>query len=178
VKLVNCFSGSKGLTGGSLQDVLEYRNQRDRKRRERCLGHVRAAAAAGEYDNREDWVMKQKSSFLREQLPEAEIRDYAEFLSGLRNDPKDRHVLAAALKTNAEVIITMNVKDFIPRPESVSCLTPDEQLVALWAAGHHNTIRDVLEDIRLSWPDPVVLSVFLERLKFHAPVFASFLENW
>lgn len=42
----------------SLQDVLEYRNQRDRKRRERFLGHVRAAAAAGEYDNPEDWVMK------------------------------------------------------------------------------------------------------------------------
>lgn len=123
-------------------------------------------------------VANARVRFLREQLPEAEIRDYAEFLSGLRNDPKDRHVLAAALKANAEVIITMNVKDFIPRPESVSCLTPDEQLVALWAAGHHNTIRDVLEDIRLSWPDPVVLSVFLERLKFHAPVFASFLENW
>jgi hypothetical protein len=31
------------------------------------------------------------------------------------NDPKDRHVLAAAVRANAEVIVTFNIRDF-PEP--------------------------------------------------------------
>jgi predicted nucleic acid-binding protein len=46
-------------------------------------------------------------------FPDALVQDYDALLEGLvLPDPKDRHVLAAAIKTNADVIVTNNLKDF------------------------------------------------------------------
>lgn len=41
----------------ALKDVLEYRDRRDARRQERFRQHVQAAAAAGEYDDPEEWGM-------------------------------------------------------------------------------------------------------------------------
>jgi len=49
-------------------------------------------------------------------FPDALVQDYEVLLNELTlPDPKDRHVLAAAIKTNADVIVTNNLKDF-PAP--------------------------------------------------------------
>lgn len=40
-----------------LEDVLAYRDFRDAERRRRFREHFRSAAAAGEYDNPEEWVL-------------------------------------------------------------------------------------------------------------------------
>ena len=46
-------------------------------------------------------------------LPDAQITDFEMLEPGLvLPDPKDRHVLAAAVKAGAEVIITKNLRDF------------------------------------------------------------------
>ena len=46
-------------------------------------------------------------------FPDAMVSNYAPLIEGLElPDPKDRHVLAAAIKTNANVIVTNNVKHF------------------------------------------------------------------
>ena len=46
-------------------------------------------------------------------FPDALVTNYSGLISGLKlPDPKDRHVLAAAIKTNANVIVTNNIKDF------------------------------------------------------------------
>jgi len=40
-------------------------------------------------------------------FPDALVQDYDGLLEGLTlPDPKDRHVLAAAIKTNADVVVT------------------------------------------------------------------------
>lgn len=47
-------------------------------------------------------------------------------------DQKDRHVLAAAVQSRCEVLVTFNVKDFPPRstePHRVAVVTPDEFLL-------------------------------------------------
>jgi predicted nucleic acid-binding protein len=44
-------------------------------------------------------------------------------------DPKDRHVLAAAIKANADAIVTFNLKDFpeaVLRPYSLEAIHPDD----------------------------------------------------
>lgn len=46
-------------------------------------------------------------------FPDALVNNYSGLISGLNlPDPKDCHVLAAAIKTNANVIVTNNIKDF------------------------------------------------------------------
>ena len=46
-------------------------------------------------------------------FPDALVENYESLIDGLElPDSKDRHVLAAAIKTNANVIVTNNLKDF------------------------------------------------------------------
>lgn len=46
-------------------------------------------------------------------FPDALVKNYESLLESLKlPDEKDRHVLAAAIKTNANVIVTNNIKDF------------------------------------------------------------------
>ncbi|MFD2035700.1 PIN domain-containing protein [Belliella marina] len=46
-------------------------------------------------------------------FPDALVRNYSGLIKGLTlPDPNDRHVLAAAIKTDANIIVTNNLKDF------------------------------------------------------------------
>lgn len=46
-------------------------------------------------------------------FPDALVENYDGLISALKlPDPKDCHVLAAAIKTNANIIVTNNIKDF------------------------------------------------------------------
>jgi hypothetical protein len=50
----------------------------------------------------------------------------------MTNDAKDRHVLAAAVRANAEVVVTFNVGDFPEsalKPYEIVALHPDEFLL-------------------------------------------------
>ncbi|QCR35328.1 PIN domain-containing protein [Nissabacter sp. SGAir0207] len=50
---------------------------------------------------------------MNQALPDAEITGYEALIAGLDlPDPDDRHVLAAAIKANAELIVTFNLQDF------------------------------------------------------------------
>src|SRR5262245_22663972 len=65
-------------------------------------------------------------------FPEAEITEYESLVSAMRNDAKDRHVAAAAVKAGAQVIATANLKDFVPLPGGVEAQSPDEFLCNLF----------------------------------------------
>ncbi|GAB3222904.1 PIN domain-containing protein [Glycomyces halotolerans] len=51
---------------------------------------------------------------MRRYFLDAEITGYEDLVEGMPNDPKDRHVLAAAIRGRAEVIVTANLSDFPP----------------------------------------------------------------
>ncbi|UGT58276.1 PIN domain-containing protein [Nocardia asteroides] len=65
-------------------------------------------------------------------FPDAMVTGYESLVSGMDNDPKDRHVLAAAVRSGAEVLVTFNIRDF---PEhalkayDLIAITPDEFLL-------------------------------------------------
>ncbi len=48
----------------------------------------------------------------RESFPDADVIGYETLLPLLGNDPKDRHVLAAAIRGNCPLILTFNLKHF------------------------------------------------------------------
>jgi predicted nucleic acid-binding protein len=45
-------------------------------------------------------------------FPDAMVEGYEDLVDGMTCDPKDRHVLAAAVRANAELLVTFNVRDF------------------------------------------------------------------
>jgi predicted nucleic acid-binding protein len=68
-------------------------------------------------------------------FPEAMVTDYEGFVEKCTNDPKDRHVLAAAIRANVETIVTMNVKHFKAAdlaPWGVTAVHPGDFLRVLY----------------------------------------------
>ncbi len=65
-------------------------------------------------------------------FPEAVVTDYEHLIDAMRNDPKDRHVVAAAVKAGAQVVVTENLRDFTALPDSVEAQTADEFLCNLF----------------------------------------------
>lgn len=73
---------------------------------------------------------------LGQAFPSAMAEPDPEVISKLRNDPKDRHVLAAAIATRAELIVTCNLKDFSAqalKPWGVRAISPDDFLLELYS---------------------------------------------
>ena len=65
-------------------------------------------------------------------FPDAEVGGYRSLIDGLSCDPKDRHVLAAAVRADAAAIVTFNVADF-PAPSvdpfEIDIIRPDTFLL-------------------------------------------------
>ena len=68
-------------------------------------------------------------------VPDALVEKFEGLIGALQlPDLDDRHVLAAAIKTGADVIITLNLKDFpreILEPHGIEVRSPDEFIVIL-----------------------------------------------
>jgi len=118
-----------------------------------------------------------RESEIRRHFPEAWVEGHEDLISAMTNHPKDRHVLAAAVHCNAEVIVTLNVKDF-PRtaldPYSITAMGPstflrnlydmDPEVVANTLARQATSINKTVEYV-------------LERLSINAPGFVSFFKT-
>jgi predicted nucleic acid-binding protein len=77
-------------------------------------------------------AVKHRISEMRGAFPDAEVRGYEALVSGMTCDQKDRHVLAAAVRGHAEVLVTFNRSDFPPRSTESHDITvshPDDFLL-------------------------------------------------
>jgi predicted nucleic acid-binding protein len=83
---------------------------------------------------------------MRRAFPEAQVTDYEALISSMRNDEKDRHVVAATVKAGAQVVVTSNTRDFYDLPSGIDVQTPDEFLCNLFDLDPHRMIG-VLETI-------------------------------
>ena len=72
------------------------------------------------------------SEVMNSAFPDAEVHDFEELIDDLDlPDPDDRHVLAAAIHSNANAIITFNQKDFpnkYIKQFNIDIYTPDRFL--------------------------------------------------
>ena len=76
------------------------------------------------------------SALMDAAVPDALVHDYESLVEGLDlPDEDDRHVLAAAIKCNASVIVTFNLKDF-PKAAldafGIESVHPDDFIADLW----------------------------------------------
>ncbi|MFD1797519.1 PIN domain-containing protein [Paracoccus aurantiacus] len=92
--------------------------------------------AAGKLGAQDAEIARAEAALLREQFPQALTPGDEERARGFDlPDPADLHVLAAALETGADLVVTMNLRDFPPRalPAGLQAIHPDAFLTRLWA---------------------------------------------
>jgi hypothetical protein len=114
-----------------------------------------------------------RESEIRRHFPEAWIDGYEDLIPAMTNHPKDRHVLAAAVRAGAKIVVTYNIKDF-PRsslmPYSIVAQGPSAFLKDLYVAAPTlvmQTLEDQAAAIGKSMP------YLLSRLQVNAPAFVE-----
>jgi predicted nucleic acid-binding protein len=79
---------------------------------------------------------KEKAAALAKQMdhyfPEAMMSGHEPLIAVMKNHPKDRHVVAAAVKAGAQVIVTSNMRDFRDLPDGIEAQSPDDFLCNLF----------------------------------------------
>jgi hypothetical protein len=69
---------------------------------------------------------------MRRSFPDAEVRAYEPLIPAMTCDDKDRHVLAAAVRGEAKVLVTFNLDDFpesSAAPYDIAVVSPDDFLL-------------------------------------------------
>ena len=123
---------------------------------------------------------------MNQAVPDCLVTEYEPFIEQLTlPDPDDRHVLAAAIRCQAGVIVTMNLRDFpdeVVARYGISVQHPDEFLAHLFdlrpavvctairemrasLVNPPKTVRELLDDLlRVGLPDTVSLLETMEEL--------------
>ena len=116
---------------------------------------------------------------MRAAFPDAIVSNLGSYSFGLP-DPKDEHVLAAAVRSEAQAIVTFNSDDFpklICEKENVEVIAPDDFLVSHWGFGRER-MRSVIYAQVGALRTPVQgLSNVLLALRPHAPNFVAHLTR-
>ncbi|GGO89681.1 hypothetical protein GCM10011584_19720 [Nocardioides phosphati] len=55
-----------------------------------------------------DASVKRRVDAMRHAFPDATVSGFDDLIGTMTNDPKDRHVLAAGIRANCEVLVTFN----------------------------------------------------------------------
>lgn len=114
---------------------------------------------------------------MRSAFPDAEVQGYDHLIGGMTCDDTDRHVVAAAVRANAEVIVTFNLQDFPPdsvTPYDIAVVHPDDFMLDQLDLYPTLTLR-VIEDISSAYEKPAMTAEELLRLlrKAGVPKFAA-----
>jgi len=83
-------------------------------------------------------------STMKKAFPDAMVSGYEPFVPAMKNDEKDRHVAAAALKAAAQVVVTSNLKDFRELPDGIEAQSPDQFLCNLFDLAPDEFVRLLL----------------------------------
>jgi hypothetical protein len=108
--------------------------------------------------------------------PDASIAGYESLIPAMTNHPKDRHVLAAAIRGQAHVIVTANLTDFPDAslaPFSIVAQTPDDFLNDLLEFGPPLMLETIIDMAASKGRPPMTPRQIMARLKTSTPRFAE-----
>lgn len=114
---------------------------------------------------------------MNEALDDARVLGWKPLVEGVElPDPNDRHVLAAAIRGRADVIVTENVRDFpatVLSPLGLEAVRLDEFLLAQFDLNVGVTVQIIGDQARAMGRPPVTGDQLLGRLtRSGAPRFA------
>ncbi len=114
---------------------------------------------------------------MHESFPEAAVGDYDHLIPFMTCHAKDRHVLAAAVRSKSEAIVTFNLRDFpahSTEPHGVDVHHPDEFLLRLLETDALDVIDELERQAASNRRDPRTLRALLDALaRVHVPEFAD-----
>lgn len=109
-------------------------------------------------------------------FPDSLVAGYQPWIPLMQNHRKDRHVLAAALYSGAELIVTSNLKHFASTalaPLNLNAQSPDAFLCELFASDQ-DIVTFVIQHQAATYRKPAVSVVaLLSRLEKTVPLFSS-----
>jgi predicted nucleic acid-binding protein len=122
------------------------------------------------------YIARHRRGEMVKSYPEAAITGYESLVEAMTNNDKDRHVLAAAIRGSAQVIVTGDARGF---PESalgplgIVAQTPDDFLKDLLGFDSR-TMLDVIRNMAAAKSKPPMTELeLLKRIGKCAPDFAS-----
>jgi len=104
---------------------------------------------------------------LKQHFEDAWVDGYEGLIDSMDNDPKDRHVLAAAVRCGADAIVTFNIKHF-PQASlerwGIDVQTPDEFLIHIYDLSPQLVIHTLHEQAaHVDWEFDQLLSGSLKQ---------------
>lgn len=118
---------------------------------------------------------------MREAFPHAvdHSSGYLELRDAMKNHPKDRHVLAAAVASNAQLIVTANIRDFPASAcdlHGVVAVHPDDFLLDQLDLDPQRVIAAISDLIGRNRRAPCTMSEFVDAIRPTIPQFAAALQ--
>ena len=102
---------------------------------------------------------REPASFMDAHLRDAQVFGFEELVPTIRlPDPNDRHVVAAAIRGEADIILTANLRDFPARalaPHGLIAEHPDNFLAGICRASQHRFL-EALGRVRIRLRNPPV----------------------
>jgi predicted nucleic acid-binding protein len=136
-------------------------------------------ASLEELEELEEQYIEQAQSKIRamnEAFPSAIVTGSEQLEVLMLNDPKDRHVLAAAVKSKCDLIVTDNIRHFPESalaPYGIETQRPDDFLTELFDE-YAGTMVSIIQEQIQSYTQPAMdLSELLRRLQGAVPTFAA-----
>lgn len=108
------------------------------------------------------------------------VNGYEKYLALMPINKKDRHVLAAAVMSRAQVIVTDNLKDFpisLLAPYEVEAQSPDTFLLQLFADNPDEMKNLLIKQAANLRNPPLTVFEILDRLELEAPHFVRVVRE-
>jgi len=122
-------------------------------------------------------LVDKRISTMEHYFADAIVTGYDDLVSAMTNDAKDRHVLAAAVRGGAEVLVTFNLKDFPARsvePFDLEVVHPDDFLLDQLDLYHAPTLRALVELVEgYNSPTMTIDDFLLALIRAGVPRFAE-----
>ncbi|GAA1865917.1 PIN domain-containing protein [Myceligenerans crystallogenes] len=116
---------------------------------------------------------------MRRAFPLAMVTGYEPLIDQMRNDPRDRHVAAAAVHSESKQIVTANLKDFPDHalaPYGIAAVHPDDFLLSLLESRPGEVIAAIRHQAQSYRKPPMSVPDLLGKLKQFVPAFVDDLS--
>lgn len=119
---------------------------------------------------------------MKRYFPEAMIaqESYRPILGSMKNNKKDRHVLAAAVISHSQTIVTPNLKDFPEQalsPFGIEAQPPDTFLIYQFDLYPERVTNIIINQAAVLNKPTMTTSDLLGRLALHVPKFAQVVRE-